>query len=44
MRHIKCVKFCEPVRVTYIGIIKTAGPEKRTKWLQQLQRLGARPG
>lgn len=36
------LQFCgiSPVKVTYIGIIKTSGPIKRNKWLQKVQRLG----
>lgn len=40
------LEFCgvKPVRVTYVGIIKTAGPEKRAQWLQKIQRLGTQLG
>lgn len=40
------LEFCgvKPVRVTYVGIIKTAGPEKRAQWLQKIQRLGSQLG
>ncbi len=38
------LKFCgiTPVRVTYIGIVKTSTPEKRSKWLQKVERLGTK--
>lgn len=34
--------FCgiSPVKVTYIGIIKTSDPFKRDKWLQKVKQLG----
>lgn len=36
------LQFCgiSPVKVTYIGIIKTSDPIKRDKWLQKVQQLG----
>jgi len=36
------LKFCgiTPVRVTYIGIVKTSTQEKRSKWLQKIERMG----
>ena len=36
------LQFCgiSPVKVTYIGIIKTSGPIKRDKWLQKVKQLG----
>ncbi|WP_333661430.1 NAD(P)H-dependent oxidoreductase [Chishuiella changwenlii] len=36
------LEYCgvKPVKVTYIGIIKTADEEKRKKWLQQVEILG----
>jgi len=36
------LKFCgiTPVRVTYIGIVKTSDQEKRSRWLQKIERMG----
>lgn len=36
------LEFCgvKPVKVTYVGIIKTAQPEQRQKWINQIYRLG----
>ncbi len=36
------LKFCgiTPVRVTYIGIVKTSTQEKRSRWLQKIERMG----
>lgn len=36
------LEFCgiKPVKVTYIGIIKTADIQKREKWIKQLYQLG----
>lgn len=36
------LQFCgiSPVKVTYIGIIKTADPSKRARWLQKINRAG----
>lgn len=36
------LEFCgvSPVKVTYLGIVKTADEKLRNKWLQQIQRLG----
>ena len=38
------LEFCgvKPVKVTYIGIIKTATNELRAKWLNKVQELGRR--
>lgn len=38
------LEFCgiKPVKVTYVGIIKTADETKRTKWLDQIRGLGRR--
>lgn len=38
------LKFCgvSPVKVTYIGIVKTATDSRREKWIQQVGRLGQR--
>lgn len=41
----KCtLEFCgiRPVKVSTIGIIKTASPEQRQKWLNKIQLLGER--
>lgn len=37
------LEFCgvKPVKVTYIGIIKTSDEKQRTKWLSRICRLGA---
>lgn len=36
------LEFCgiKPVKVTYVGIIKTATPEQRQKWINQIYNLG----
>ncbi|SHE70307.1 NAD(P)H-dependent oxidoreductase [Pedobacter caeni] len=36
------LEFCgiKPVKVTYVGIIKTALPEQRQKWINQIYQLG----
>ncbi len=36
------LEFCgvKPVKVTYIGIIKTSEPKQREKWLEKIQKLG----
>ncbi|NQX41643.1 Putative NADPH-quinone reductase (modulator of drug activity B) [Pedobacter steynii] len=36
------LEFCgiKPVKVTYVGIIKTATPEQRQKWINQIFNLG----
>lgn len=36
------LQFCgvSPVRVTYLGIIKTSSPKKRVQWLDKINRLG----
>ena len=36
------LKFCgiSPVKVTYLGIIKTSDATKRQKWLQKIKKLG----
>lgn len=36
------LEFCgiSPVKVTYLGIVKTADEKLRNKWLQQIQNLG----
>ncbi|GGE97883.1 Putative NADPH-quinone reductase (modulator of drug activity B) [Chishuiella changwenlii] len=36
------LEYCgvKPVKVTYVGIIKTADEKKRKKWLQQVEILG----
>lgn len=36
------LQFCgiSPVRVSYIGIVKTSDQEKRSKWLQKAEQLG----
>ncbi|MDR6784411.1 NAD(P)H dehydrogenase (quinone) [Pedobacter africanus] len=36
------LEFCgiKPVKVTYVGIVKTATPEKRQKWINQIYNLG----
>lgn len=36
------LQFCgiSPVRVTYIGVIKTSDGHKRTKWLHKIRKLG----
>jgi NAD(P)H dehydrogenase (quinone) len=36
------LEFCgvKPVKVTYLGIIKTAKPEQRQKWINQIYNLG----
>lgn len=38
------LEFCgvKPVRVSYIGIVKTSSTEKREKWKKQIHELGAR--
>lgn len=38
------LQFCgiRPVRVAYIGIIKTSTESRRKKWLQQVQKMGQR--
>ncbi|MDR2221839.1 MAG: NAD(P)H-dependent oxidoreductase [Flavobacteriaceae bacterium] len=38
------LEFCgvSPVQVTYVGIIRNSKAEQRTKWLQQVERLGAK--
>ncbi len=38
------LEFCgiKPVRVSYVGIIKTATEVKRKKWLEQVQEMGKR--
>lgn len=38
------LEFCgiKPVKVTYIGIVKTADEEQRKKWLQKVYDLGLR--
>lgn len=38
------LEFCgvKPVKVTYIGIIKTANDSQREKWLQEVYNLGLR--
>jgi NAD(P)H dehydrogenase (quinone) len=41
----KCIlEFCgiKPVKVTYIGIVKTANEAQREKWLQKIHDLGLR--
>ncbi|MCU0432187.1 MAG: NAD(P)H-dependent oxidoreductase [Bacteroidia bacterium] len=40
------LEFCgvKPVRVTYIGIVKTADEAKRGKWLEKVRRLGDKQG
>lgn len=36
------LEFCgiKPVKVTYVGIIKTSTPEQRQKWISQIYNLG----
>lgn len=36
------LEFCgvKPVKLTYVGIIKTANPEKRQHWINQIYNLG----
>jgi putative NADPH-quinone reductase len=36
------LEFCgvKPVKVTYVGIIKTATPEQRQKWINQIYNSG----
>ncbi|WP_293915823.1 MULTISPECIES: NAD(P)H-dependent oxidoreductase [unclassified Sphingobacterium] len=36
------LQFCgiSPVKVTYVGIVKTSSPALRQKWLQKVKRLG----
>lgn len=36
------LEFCgiKPVKVTYVGIVKTATPEQRQKWISQIYNLG----
>lgn len=36
------LKFCgiKPVKLTYIGIIKTSSPELRNKWIKKVAQLG----
>lgn len=38
------LQFCgiSPVKITYLGIIKTANANQREKWLQKINRLGKR--
>ena len=38
------LEFCgvKPVRVTYVGIVRTSNSEKRKKWLNKIERLGRR--
>ncbi len=38
------LEFCgiTPVKVTYIGIIKTSKQEQREKWLEKIKKLGAK--
>lgn len=40
------LQFCgvNPVKVTYIGIIRTSDDEKRKKWLKKMHRLGHKQG
>ncbi|MCA6361651.1 MAG: NAD(P)H-dependent oxidoreductase [Bacteroidetes bacterium] len=40
------LEFCgvKPVRVTYIGIVKTADEAKRREWLEKVRRLGDTQG
>ena len=36
------LEFCgvKPVRVTYVGIIKSSTPENRLKWLKDIEKKG----
>ena len=38
------LEFCgiKPVKVTYVGIVKTAESSQREKWLQKVYNLGLR--
>ena len=38
------LEFCgvKPVKVTYIGVVKTSSTEKREKWIKQVNDLGVR--
>ncbi|SFF14669.1 NAD(P)H-dependent oxidoreductase [Thermoflexibacter ruber] len=38
------LEFCgvNPVKVTYVGIIKNADEQQRTKWLNEVEKLGRR--
>lgn len=38
------LKFCgvNPVKTSYIGIIKGSSPEQRTKWIQKVEALGSK--
>jgi len=40
------LQFCgvSPVRVTYLGIVRTSSAEKRAEWLDRIRRLGRREG
>ncbi len=39
------LEFCgvSPVKVTYLGVIKTATSNQRTKWLEKVKQLGLQP-
>lgn len=40
------LEFCgvKPVKLTYLGIIKTSKPEQRQKWINQIYKLGLQQG